>query len=951
MAVIGSAEVLIRPSFKGMQSSAKKAGVGAGTAAGASLTSRMGDALASCGKKVAKAGAVGVGAAIGAGIVGGVRSAMGQQASELVLSGLYNDANLAKETMKGLNEVAKQSPLGGNAFRKGAESLAYAGVQGDAAVKTLENVGKTIVGAGGTAEQMDQFTNGLLNGVNRGKFSLNELNQISKAGVPIFSSLAENMGVSMEEVSKMASEGKIGLEDVMDVLESADTTAFQQSLRAGDEAQKSFSNTAKTLWNNITETLGEHLQPALAWATDKFQELAEKVGPKLNDFLTTAASRIKDFIQEWKDGEGAGGRFRDIVERVGDALKSAFDYVKDTVVPALQNAANWLKENENWLVPIAAGIGAIVAAWKTYQITMGIVRGVTAAFTAAQAALNVVLNMNPIGLVVLAIVGLVAAFVTAYKKSETFRKIVDAAWNGIKKAARAVWNFLKTKVFEPLVDWVKTTWERFQSMKDRVTGAWDSVKAGLKAGWDWIKTNIFQRFTDGVTALRDNFQARVDRVKEIWDGVKQSFKAVWDWVKTNVFDRFTKGLDNLKDNVKKGVNFIGDAWKNVANKFRNPINWVLDKVWNKGIAKAFNNAAGALKLKIKLPVEARIPAFAKGGLHKGGWALVGEEGPELVNFSNPGRVYTADQTAQALAGAQGGMGDGQKSKAWYSRAWDATKDAAGAVTGWVRGGLAKAAELLLAPIRQVIAPTVKQWGTVGDFAGGAMTFAVDKVVDWIRGKDELQAPGAGDWRRPSRGPVTSRYGPRWGAFHAGIDIAGGGPTFAAAAGRVLRTGWNILAGRTGIGILLQHAKDLFTYYGHNPSMAAVRVKPGDMVTAGQRIGAQGATGNVTGVHLHFELHEGGAGRAVDPDRLGLFDRGGLLKPGMLAYHSSRMSKPDAVLTARQWDDIHRLATAGGGGDTYNVSLEVDLDDVGDVQRLVHTFRELPRRARQRVGVR
>ncbi|MBU0592449.1 MAG: phage tail length tape measure family protein [Gammaproteobacteria bacterium] len=39
-----------------------------------------------------------------------------------------------------------------------------------------------------------------------------------------------------------------------------------------------------------------------------------------------------------------------------------------------------------------------------------------------------------------------------------------------------------------------------------------------------------------------------------------------------------------------------------------------------------------------------IPAHASGGLADRGWALVGEQGPELVNFSDPGRVYTADQT-------------------------------------------------------------------------------------------------------------------------------------------------------------------------------------------------------------------------------------------------------------------------------------------------------------------
>lgn len=45
-------------------------------------------------------------------------------------------------------------------------------------------------------------------------------------------------------------------------------------------------------------------------------------------------------------------------------------------------------------------------------------------------------------------------------------------------------------------------------------------------------------------------------------------------------------------------------------------------------------------------------AFANGGLANG-WALVGEEGPELVNFSQPGRVYTAEQTAAALRGGAG----------------------------------------------------------------------------------------------------------------------------------------------------------------------------------------------------------------------------------------------------------------------------------------------------------
>ena len=49
--------------------------------------------------------------------------------------------------------------------------------------------------------------------------------------------------------------------------------------------------------------------------------------------------------------------------------------------------------------------------------------------------------------------------------------------------------------------------------------------------------------------------------------------------------------------------------------------------------------------------KAGVKAFAGGGLAMPGWALVGEKGPELVNFSQPGRVYTAADTAAMLRGA------------------------------------------------------------------------------------------------------------------------------------------------------------------------------------------------------------------------------------------------------------------------------------------------------------
>jgi phage-related protein len=70
--------------------------------------------------------------------------------------------------------------------------------------------------------------------------------------------------------------------------------------------------------------------------------------------------------------------------------------------------------------------------------------GATGAATTAQSGLNLALLANPIGLVVAAIVALVAIFVVAYHKSDWFRGVVTGAFDKIKGAAVAVWDFLRS---------------------------------------------------------------------------------------------------------------------------------------------------------------------------------------------------------------------------------------------------------------------------------------------------------------------------------------------------------------------------------------------------------------------------------------------------------------------------------------------------------------------------
>jgi murein DD-endopeptidase MepM/ murein hydrolase activator NlpD len=113
---------------------------------------------------------------------------------------------------------------------------------------------------------------------------------------------------------------------------------------------------------------------------------------------------------------------------------------------------------------------------------------------------------------------------------------------------------------------------------------------------------------------------------------------------------------------------------------------------------------------------------------------------------------------------------------------------------------------------------------------------------------------------PTRGTLTSGYGPRWGRMHKGIDIAAptGTPIYAAAPGEVVSAGWN--SGGYGNLVDIRHADGSLTRYAHN---SKVLVRKGDRVEQGQKISLMGSTGFSTGPHLHFEIHPSGRG-AVNP---------------------------------------------------------------------------------------
>jgi murein DD-endopeptidase MepM/ murein hydrolase activator NlpD len=118
---------------------------------------------------------------------------------------------------------------------------------------------------------------------------------------------------------------------------------------------------------------------------------------------------------------------------------------------------------------------------------------------------------------------------------------------------------------------------------------------------------------------------------------------------------------------------------------------------------------------------------------------------------------------------------------------------------------------------------------------------------------------------PLRGPITSGFGPRWGGFHNGLDIAQPKytPIRAASAGKVVTVGRPYLAyGDTAVVVIIAHGFNFSTLYGHLDDLHWPIVSVGQTVSAGQIIAYVGMTGFTTGPHLHFMTIADG--RAVNP---------------------------------------------------------------------------------------
>ncbi|WP_051821553.1 peptidoglycan DD-metalloendopeptidase family protein [Streptomyces sp. NRRL F-5065] len=121
------------------------------------------------------------------------------------------------------------------------------------------------------------------------------------------------------------------------------------------------------------------------------------------------------------------------------------------------------------------------------------------------------------------------------------------------------------------------------------------------------------------------------------------------------------------------------------------------------------------------------------------------------------------------------------------------------------------------------------------------------------------------WTRPVAGPLGTAYhetGANWvSGYHTGVDftVPVGTTVRAAGPGTVVKAGVGVSYGNE---IVIRHDDGVYSQYAH---LSSISVSEGQKVKGGQKVGLSGATGNVTGPHLHFEIRTGpGYGSDISP---------------------------------------------------------------------------------------
>lgn len=309
---------------------------------------------------------------------------------------MLGSASKASAMIEKMRDFAAKTPLTLENVISGGSLLMSYGVDESNLIDTMTKLGDL---ARGNAEKMDRITLAYGQMLAKGKVTGEELMQMTEAGVPLQTALAESIGVTGEEFSKMVSAGKVGIDDLNKAITGL--------------------TTGNGKFAGMMEKQSQTMRGMLSTLLDNLSEFMRKMGEGAFGEVKSALQEASDLLAEWeKDGtldrwaQGVGVLLKNLIAFLKQAISVGLDFKEAIIAGAV--ALGTFK--------VAIGIGNIISTTVLRIKEFGIA---TELATIKQKAFNATGAANPYVLMASLLATLVVDTIAFTSASDDAKKSID----------------------------------------------------------------------------------------------------------------------------------------------------------------------------------------------------------------------------------------------------------------------------------------------------------------------------------------------------------------------------------------------------------------------------------------------------------------------------------------------------------------------------------------------
>lgn len=549
----------------------------------------------------------------------------------------------ASSSAKGLDEAQTRVQK----FESGLDKLtpAAAGVVGaialvgkaavDSASRTEQAMGALDSVFGKNAGEVKKWSDQAAQSVGLSKSEYGELASVIGAQL-------NNLGVSSQDALK-GTKDLIGIGSDLAATFGGSTSeaveALSSALRGeADPAEKyglSLSQTAvnaKLAEDGMSDLTGEALTAAKTQAI--LQLATEQSGGALGQFARESDSASGA-------AQIAAAQFEDAKSALGTALLPAVA----AVTTKFAEMAKWVSDNATLvgvLVGVVGGFAAAIlivnAAMKAWQAIQILWSAITKIGTAVQWALNAALAANPVGLIIIAVIALIAVFVLLWTKVAGFRNFFIGVWKAITNAAVAAWNWIKSAT-QNVLNFLGAYIRAYMAV---VLAVWNTITSAARSAWNWISSAV----AAAIGGIRAAMAGVGSFISGIWNNILNAGASVWRTLQSIV--------GSVADAMLWPIQRVADAFNAVIDAVRGVIDWISRiKIPDLSVLNPFKSAAAPQSVGF---AAVSSPSMLRGVSSPGLPRSVAGSGSSGITININGGLDSADTIArrveQLLAGRE-----------------------------------------------------------------------------------------------------------------------------------------------------------------------------------------------------------------------------------------------------------------------------------------------------------